>query len=208
MTRRIAAAAVLGLVAGFAATADAALLMNDPAALPSWTGTRGFYQTDGTYTLDVTVDYAVFAPGAYAGVDPSGGSEYVYAYQVRNLIDLNSVEISTLTVGILPLTGAHNLNVDSTYALLGGLTPSTVSMSSSSARWFFGADTIDAGEWSEVLLFTSPNGPRWLSGSVADGGLSDRQAMPSPTPEPMTLALLTLGGAALVGSAARRRRIR
>ena len=35
----------------------------------------------GAIVLNVSVEYAVFAPGQYAGNDISGGSDYIYAYQ-------------------------------------------------------------------------------------------------------------------------------
>jgi len=58
---------------------------------------------------------------------------------------------------------------------------------------------------STTLLFTSPYLPIWKSGALADGGLPTPGSglLPSPTPEPATLALVGLG---LGGLLARRRR--
>ena len=56
----------------------------DPNAMPAWQGTQQFYAASGGKTLDVDVEYAVYAPGHYglSGTDPSGGKQFVYAYQV------------------------------------------------------------------------------------------------------------------------------
>jgi hypothetical protein len=187
-------------------------LVSDPNAMLAWQGTQGFYDVDvgSGATLDVDVEYAVYAPGQYgkSGTDPSDGAHYVYAYQVFNDLAGNA-PVSSFSVGLDPAANVASIGSDAGSGTLGGTAPTTSAFSGTpptSAVWYFSSNTIDPpppNEYSTVLLFTSPYGPRWAPGSLLDSGLSDRQDLPSPTPEPATLALMALGG---VGMLARRRR--
>ena len=196
---------------GCAGLALAAPLVSDPNALAAWQGTQRFYDTDGGgATLDVDVEYAVYAPGNYglSGTDPSSGAHYVYAYQVFNDL-LGNVPVSSFSVGLDPTANVANIGSDAGSGTPGGTAPTASAFSGSpptSAVWYFYLNTIDpppANEYSTVLLFTSPYGPKWMPASVMDGGLSAQQDLPSPTPEPATLALMALGG---VAALIRRRR--
>ncbi len=206
-----AALAAAGIVIVISSPTQAALLSGDPNALPAWQGTQSFFNTDGFFTLDVTVDYAVYAPGQYGGTDPSGGTQFVYAYQVSNNANPVSVGVSQFSVGLIPGSGAANQGEDASVGapgLPGGISPDAQSLGATGARWFFIADTVDFADHSTVLLFTSPNAPQLVSATVADGGLSDVSMMPSPgieVPEPATLALLGLGGLAFAVRRNRRR---
>ncbi|MEA3367807.1 MAG: PEP-CTERM sorting domain-containing protein [Planctomycetota bacterium] len=191
------------IVAGSGSAALAAPLVSDPNAMSAWQGTQAFSASDVGATLQVDVEYAVYAPGAYgaSGTDPSGGSDYVYAYQAFN--DQGGTSpLSTLTVGLGTGSGAANIGSDPSSGTPGGTAPTVSAFSGappSSAGYYFWRNTIDPpAEYSEVLLFTSPNGPRWASAAVVDSGLSDSQPLPSPVPEPATLALLA-AGAGLMG---------
>jgi hypothetical protein len=189
--------------------AQASLLSSDPLAMAAWRGTQTFYAADDVYTLNVTVDYAVYAPGQYPGTDPSVGADYVYAYEIFNTLNPASVEVIMLTVGLAPGSGARYAGATSgPPGQLGGTSPGgTVPpwrIGATSARWYFSFNTVDYGEDSFTLRFTSPYGPRWMTGSVDDGGLSADVPLPSPMPEPATMALLGIGSAMMV--AVRRRR--
>jgi len=183
-------------------------LMIDPNAMPAWKGTQGFHDVDVLFpgaTLDVDVEYAVYAPGQYglSGTDPSGGTQFVYAYQVFNNLAGN-VPISSFSVGLDPTANVANIGSDAGSGTPLGTAPTANAFTGvppTSACWYFFLNTIDpppANEYSTVLLFTSPYGPRWAPGSVMDSGLSDKQDLPSPTPEPATLALMALGGVGLL----------
>ena len=175
MFSRLAMLSVLGTLLAVASVAQADLLLDDPNAMPGWSGQQEFFKTDGVFLINVKVGYAVYAPGkfddTFSITDPSGGSDYVYAYQVLNLLNPGSEEISKLSVGLIPLNGAHNIGmVTSLPVPVGAIVPTGLHLSGSSARWNFDDPTILYGEQSVVLFFTSPNAPRWLSGSVQDGG--------------------------------------
>jgi len=183
----------------------------DPNAMPAWQGTQQFYATTttsrgGVSTLRVDVEYAVYEPGHYglSGADPSVGTQFVYAYQIFNDLAGN-VPVSTFSVGLDPAANVANIGFDAGSGTTpGGTTPSSSAFNGgpppTSAVWGF---PLDPPKYSTVLLFTSPYGPQWAPGSLLDSGLSDKQNLPSPMPEPASLALMALGG---VGLLARRRR--
>ncbi|MGB2975715.1 MAG: PEP-CTERM sorting domain-containing protein [Phycisphaerae bacterium] len=202
--------AVMAVLLGCAGLATAGPIAGDPNAMPAWQGTQQFYATSGVRTLQVDVEYAVYAPGNYglSGTDPSGDTQYVYAYQVFNDLGGNR-PVSSFSVGLDPTANVANSGFDAGSGTLGGTAPTAsgfIDVPPTSALWSFLLNTIDpppANEYSTVLLFTSPYGPQWAPATVIDGGLGNTQDLPSPTPEPATLALMALGG---VGLLARRRR--
>jgi hypothetical protein len=151
------------------------------------------------------VDFAVFAPGgfglSYGGAaDPSGGTEYVYAYQIHNTAPgaVGDRSISTMTVGLDGDESPAGVG----FVLAGGLAPSASSFVPAgppftSARWSYTGALLAPGMTSEILLFTSPNGPEMDDASLI-GGINDTQLLPSPVPEPASVVLLVLGAAALL----------
>lgn len=176
------------LVMCFAPLASAGLLAVDPAGLPGFTGSQPFVSG----TLNASVDYAVFALGTFpAAQDPSAGSDFVYAYQV---FSLGSAPVSFFTVGLI-IPGSHNATVDPLYATPGGTPPTAWTLQSSSAVGVFFTPNLLAPGYSPVLLFTNPNPPTFTFASVADGGQSSQKTLPTPIPEPASLALglLTVG---------------
>ena len=170
--------------------ADAGPLATDPTAMPGYTGTIVF---NAAGQLLVDLDHAVFMPGTYPddgvnGNDPSNGAEYVYAYQAYVL---GGTSLTSTTVGLLLGSGAGNAMADPLHVQTGGVEPLLSSVGSSSVLTVFNP-IVNGGEYSTVYLFTSPNPPTYVSGSVVGGGLGDQQLVPSPIPEPGSLALLGL----------------
>jgi hypothetical protein len=190
------------LVATCSVSAFAISIALDPAAMAGWKGTANFLATDGSDTLNVDIEYAVYNLGAYPGSDPSGGSELVYAYQIFSDTDAASVNVTNFSVGLIAGAPHDNINDDPGYGVLGGDAPTSAAFTATSAAWSFLSNTIDAGEHSTVLIFTSLGIPIMDSAQVDNSGISAIALLPTPTdtliPEP-SIMLIGLGIAALVG---------
>jgi hypothetical protein len=183
--------------------ARASFLDGDVNAIPGFTGTEVFTATGtGSFAglvIHADVDYAVFAPGSFpgsglTGSDPSGGLQYVYAYLINNLATSND-DISTLNVGLNSGSGAINDTVNSS---LGGSSPLLEQIQTNS---FFDVWAgITPGSSSDIVLFTSPDAPTFITASISNGGLSNQESLPSPAvPEPASLGLLALGSVMALG---------
>jgi len=182
-------AAVVALTAG---SASAGLLAaNSGGAIPAYTGSVNFAGGLLSFTVDADVDYAVFAPGtfeaAFPGQDPSGGTEYVYAYQITN----NDTDVSKLTVG---LDGDEPLGSIGFVSDVSSTDPTaSLFVGTTSAAWDFTVpNPLVNGAESSVLIFTSAAAPEWDSGTV-EASFPDSQQLPSPLPEPASLGLVALG---------------
>jgi hypothetical protein len=204
-------------LAGAAVIAQAGPLPLDPHAMGGVDqGSQVFQNKGGPTTLTANVEFAVYAPGQFtktfgAGSDPSGGTQYVYAYQAFDVsVAPNPRTLSILTVGLL--TGAQAANIEYLPVIYGnyGLLPASSSFGGSptnSARWDYTGQTIPVGQHTQILLFTSPHPPTPVTSSVVGGGLANSQNLPSPIPEPASWTLLAIGSVALLYRrlAARRR---
>lgn len=205
------------LLAGSASVAWGGPLPLDPNAMGGANqGTKFFQNIGGPVTLTVNVEYAVYAPGQFtktfgAGSDPSGGTQYVYAYEAFNMnVPPNPRSLGILTVGLRQ--GAQAQNIEYLPVIYGnyGLLPVTSSFGGtppSSARWDYTGHTIPVGQNSQILLFTSPLSPSPITSSVVGGGLGASNTLPSPIPEPASWALLGVGSAALLYRRLRARRL-
>ncbi len=186
---------VVALVLGIASFASAGFLATDATAMPGFVGSQAF--ASGSMTANV--DYAVYAPGNFAGdaltPDPSGGTEYVYAYQV---FPTGTDPVTFMTVGLVTGNGAHNATQYTLYGGAGGIPATAWTVQSSSAAAAFLIPELTSPSFSQVMVFTSPNPPTFTFASVGDGGQSDQQILPTPIPEPAYLAFLALGLGALL----------
>ncbi len=196
--------------------AEAAVsLATDPNAIAAYQGRTTFADSlvlppFFASFINADVEFAVYDVGqfglSFAGGDPSGGTEYVYAYQIFNMSTLTS-PVTDFSVGL-----ADNLDADDDTEpfvlpagnvgyldyVTGTVAPSDAFLSPAlpvtptQAHWSFFGPTIGAGQVSEILLFTSLVGPELDTATVA-GDWAATMPLPSPTPEPATLALLTIG---------------
>lgn len=172
------------------ASAQAGLLSaNSAGALAGFSGSQLFDDNFFGFTVSANVDYAVFAPGDFPFADPSGGTEYVYAYQIENL----DTDVSKFTVG---LDGDEPLG---SIGFVGdvGLTDPTASgfigAGPTSAAWDFTAPSaLTANNSSAILIFTSAAAPE-LHSSTVEAAWANSHDLPSPLPEPASLGLVTAG---------------
>ena len=202
------------LVAWLAGIANAGLLTADPNALPGFQGTSTFIGTSGAFTLHADVDYAVYAPGAFdtsaalgfpAAADPSGGTEFVYAYQIFNDGPAGSTIALNLSVALLPgaiPAGSHRIG-DAPGTPAGGVPPDSALFipgtdPEHNAKWSYNSG-LPLGSNSDILLFTSPRGPTFVTSGMQGGHTTIAAAsLPSPIPEPATAILAVLAAVCLL----------
>jgi hypothetical protein len=193
-------------------------LATDSNALSDY---RGSLNMDGDNTahtkyLHLKVEYAVYAPGtsfdaSFPGLDPSNGTQFVYAYQIFNTGISTDEKIMSLTVGLdkaaLPANISETANptplgVSSYSKSLSGTPPT-------SAVWSYLVAPMGSGyivpgtggtSRSKILFFTSPNGPGLDHASAVGTNATGATGyyLPSPVPEPTTLIILAVVGILLL----------
>jgi hypothetical protein len=209
------------LLAIFAGPARAGLIAGDLNGLSDWQGTVHFEAAPSLY-LYLDVDYCVYAPGQFGlsfgtSADPSGGSRYVYAYQIFNNLPGNPAPagqqdyVSTFSVGLTGLDENDQAANVGTVAVTGGKNPTLKYFSPSlpavpsTVTWkYTGTSALKYGSFSNILIYTSPFAPE-LDNATILGFYADAHLMPSPMPEPTTVAFLAVGLAAIVWRRRRRR---
>jgi hypothetical protein len=182
-------------------TTAIAELLPASGAMTGWSGTKNF---SAGGKLFVNVEYAVYEPGtfdvAFPGKDPSNGQEFVYAYQLLNTTN-STDKIQKLTVGLDPNASPSNIGEISDPILPSGIASLPVFAGSppGSATWsYFSTVNVPANSKSEILIYTSPNGPKWMSSTL--GGFRAGtigyvpEGLPSPVPEPFAPLCLALAG--------------
>ena len=219
----VVAAAVALLTAG----AWAGILKDDPNAYTDGSSTtwRGRVEFRGVLMglwWAADVEYAVYAPGGSfttswpGATDPSSGQHFIYAYQIFNDLGIDpeypypsggpgmfgtkdKEHVTTLSIGI---NGSDEEVANIGYIAATGVKDPTYSeINPSSVFWEFiggtgGANQINYGDTSDVLLFSSPHGPE-LDYATLSGEVPDEGFLPSPAPEPATIAILAIGALAL-----------
>jgi hypothetical protein len=210
----------LALALLFVGSAQAGFLANDSDAMSGWRGDLAMYGTKTrtlggvlhTFTLSATIDYAVYAPGSFdlsfPNADPSGNTDYVYAYQFVDS-SASTEPVVSLSVGF---GGDAHVATEGQVAdpLTGGQASETPKLTGSpptSATWSYLSATVSPGHDSDILFYTSPYGPQWGHGSLlatnalsvnsAPNGvtLGPGNALPTPTPEPAAVVLLATAAA-------------
>ena len=194
-----------------ASNAAGGVLAGDPNGIAGWQGTQTFDTVNiyavTYYTADI--DYCVYEPGQFtetftpeSGHEPDS-SHYVYAYQIVQITSAYGGYVNRFSVG---LNGGDEEEAGIWYIPASGdVDPSNSAFAPFTAGWDFDP-AVYVGETSAVLYFSSPFGPELDTASVTGYfSTGDTQMMPSPMPEPGTLALLAVGFAAICGARRRRR---
>ena len=229
----IGCALCLGMGALQPVAAGPLLLGNGNAAL---SGTVPLLDSNAGNLHYGDIDYAVFTAAGFAAAfplndTPNGGvaaGEVVYAFQLydngakANGITQFSAGLADLGPPLFPAHYGDGLDDnelvnagDEDYVAMGGQAPVFMQVSASALHApsgssvkfnFTGTGPRLQSEWSAVLFYTSPYGPRWDNGSTTTGAGQSR--IPGPEvgvviPEPSSLALASL---AMIGLAACGRR--
>jgi len=172
-------------------SALATTLNADAAAL-----TKGSQPFAGT-AWSADVEYAVYAPATYPGSHPDKDAKYIYAYQVF-ASSAGTATLTSLSLNLPVGAGAASPGDDLTYGMAGGVAPLLSRLTGSPPTIVQWVLDVDGGEHSTVLLFSSPNSHTLAAATLANGGVGDTQSLPTPLPEPTTMALLALGALVLV----------
>jgi hypothetical protein len=205
--RTLAGKAVLVTLLLAAVQAGASLMTDNNGMGGQWQGKRTFTATMNLFNADV--EFCVYAPGqfnkSFTGADPSGGLQYVYAYQVINTGATGY--LNRFSVGL----NEKNEQASNIGQVAGSnVSPSANSITTTTAGWDFLSPTIIVGQRSNILIFTSPFAPEFDNTTVKGTQGATKTiyrpptnlGIPSPTPEPMTLTLLATG---LVAAISRRK---
>jgi len=210
------------------AAANAGPLIHDPAA--ALTGSQAFSGTVGFFSINATVEYAVYAPGTFSTSDAahlnfpadfSAGSEYIYAYEVFNTgAGFSNKNITSLSVGLFPGGVSNNAVLIGNVAdpqspgvspVQFNFNPAAAGSPKSSAFWNFSStpgQQLATGLHSDILIFASPNPWSFKISSMLGGSATAASALlPSPVPEPATFALAIMAAFGLVGFRFLRRRL-
>lgn len=210
-----AGAALVVLVS--TSVAMAGILADGDYGMAGWWGVRRFESgIPFPGRLAVDVEFCVYAPAEEgqpsnfdlafdADVDPSDGTDYVYAYQLLNdLVDHPWDDLeqrSPVSRFTIYLSGEDEEPVH-----IGSIDGDGVNVTSSAfeptpgppntAGWDF-SPKVEYMQVSDVLFFTAPGGPEPDQGSMLGDVGAKRLDMPSPStaPEPVTLTLFALGAA-------------
>ena len=170
-------------------------------------------------TDPVDVEYAVYAPGqfnlSFPGADPTGGTEYVFAYQLCGRADgfMFWDDLLGLSVGImdesapfsapgLPVGNVGFVELDPTASPSNMWVDRLANGVATSVRWEYTPFSLMRGICGDVLYYTSPQGPApvpdWDNSNVGTlMGAVQYETLPHPVPEPTTLLLLAVGAGAL-----------
>jgi MYXO-CTERM domain-containing protein len=200
-------AVLLAALVAAASAAEAGTLADDPNAMPGWAGARAF-SNSGTYPIAAVVEYAVYAPaqfaGTFPGADPSGGTGYVYAYQIFNDPSEDVDWLTLLSVGLAAEGIVSNIGTVDDIVGLPGIPPTGVSSEALSAKWSYLPDGLEHNQKSQILFFTSPLAPGWNDATLDGFWLPSSGTLPSPVPEPGAWTMLA--ALAVLGATARCRR--
>jgi hypothetical protein len=208
------------------ATATAGPLPTDPNAYLQ--GSALMSNTLGSNVLKSEVEYGVYAPGQFSAsvalgnpVDPSGGTAFVYAYEIFDDSNGGNALVLNLSVGIDYLHRPTAIPVGWPSNQVGhvagpdgpGVGPAlsqflpTISDPKHNIKWTYTTTQIHPGEHSDILIYTSPfHAHMFLSSMTGGSGTIASNNLPSPVPEPATAVLAVVAVICLLAAKCARRR--
>jgi len=184
-------------------------LPSDPNALNLWQGSKIITSAK----ITATIEYAVYPPGQFASsaalnnpTDPSGGTDYVYAYEIvagtQTVKDLSvgitpgGVPAASTNIGNYSFAPEFGVAPTSSVFILQTVPPPT---KVTSAKWTNTSATLWQNTHSDILYFTSPFAPQLFISSISGGGTAiATNQLPSPIPEPSTAILAAVGFVSLL----------
>lgn len=211
MTRIAPVAGFLAVALWVAGSAAGGILATDSNGMEPWQDTL-YYES---ISVNVDLDFCVYEPGQFTKTfnDPFpavDGDHYVYAYQVVEVADGSVPSFSSFVLQL-----SVGLDADEEVGVIGSYDDGSANLVSpdnpffagdyQTAVWHF-SPTVQIGEHSAILYFTSPFAPEFDNGTVTGWMPAGTQNVPSPVPEPGTLALLA-GGAVASLFRMRRKRV-
>jgi len=194
----IALTLILSFIAHVASPSHAGVLNGNASAVTfsSFSGTGSFLS--GSLAGDL--DYAVFTAAEFSAAFPlspySPLGAVVYAYQLEN------TGIAAISAQIIGVSNPVSGDIDSFLNSAGEVSPSSQLFSSGNPLWSFGTPNLLNAEFSEILVFSSPNSPMSGAGLTINGGTSALlSGVPTPSataiPEPSSVCLAAAGMLAL-----------
>jgi len=215
--RRIECFGVLAATALLLTSPTWAGLLTDPLNNASLRGDVTLKTALFGQEVHAIVEYAVYEPNVGDSLfdmdfgpsaDPTGGEQYVYAYQVFNQVQESS-DITSLTVrlqgneyalvfppavyefiGWQAGTGGHSPTSAEFVPSTGD--PGTGTGTPTATEWSFIGSPLPVDTSSDVLFFTAFGSPE-MDWATVDGEISASGLVPSPTPEPIALSVLAAG---------------
>lgn len=165
-------------------------------------------QTTDKHRLNITVDYAVFAPGEFTGVFEAlngslGAGDYIYAYQIHSngpqsgVSDYSTAGLSKMGIDLAGGT-VSAIGYESSPSSL--LEPAIATFSDTHFLFVFPTASdqtrrLEPDQSSAVLLVSSPHSWGFADMSILNGGLSVTAKLPSPasSPAPSAVLLIVVG---------------